>query len=429
MSTANSSKYHGLPDVAFDQPDVYETPDVQEKTEPELNINFVTENKELDIHNLDIKDAKNYFGIKDKTNSDKENSAEKYRRALYKSYLLENIENEISVYPSTKSQYNEGLFTETPLEKLTRLTFEIQDLQSSLENDDKIHNKEKIASAASELKQNLEAISEQRDRLSSDNGKIVSSALWDRLNSSSSKKSTGEAFAENSDQKQRLEIPISEFESRISRLEAVLGCTTDNLDQSKVVLCSYTKNLMLTTPSITERLDTLNGQISLLSNPANLDSISRRAKQISVDLEKLDSLYSQVSQKSSESEASSGVDTSKLANTNTNPRLLITKSNLEKIDSLFENIPRYEFLLSVLPGLMNRLENLNQIHTKAADLVSSFESSVQASNVNDAKLKELKEVCGNLELSISSNKAVMESNIKSLEERILKLNDKTLDKK
>ncbi|OMH81929.1 hypothetical protein AX774_g4600, partial [Zancudomyces culisetae] len=134
MSTANSSKYHGLPDVAFDQPDVYETPDVQEKTEPELNINFVTENKELDIHNLDIKDAKNYFGIKDKTNSDKENSAEKYRRALYKSYLLENIENEISVYPSTKSQYNEGLFTETPLEKLTRLTFEIQDLQSSLEN-------------------------------------------------------------------------------------------------------------------------------------------------------------------------------------------------------------------------------------------------------------------------------------------------------
>ncbi|KAI9354747.1 Dynamitin-domain-containing protein [Pilaira anomala] len=129
-----SSKYSTLPDID-DQPDVYETPDSNDSPpiiSYENQSSDDENNEEVVKSRVSIKDATNKFkgSIVDSTDTDFSDRLTRRKKAMYRTFVrrppaMET--NEYEILPKNLS------LDETPLQKLRRLMFEVQELNDEME--------------------------------------------------------------------------------------------------------------------------------------------------------------------------------------------------------------------------------------------------------------------------------------------------------
>ncbi|OLY78589.1 putative dynactin subunit 2 [Smittium mucronatum] len=414
MSSA-SSKYVGLPDVAFDQPDVYETEDLRIPSVPVEDLsNSDHPSRNLDINNLDIKQAKEFFGLKDSASNEKSELANKYRKALFNSYLLQHLNGDLSVSGSSPSIAQNSaniLLEETNSEKLMRLTIEVNQLLSQVdekETETENNEKDSIFYTLSILQKKLESISNRKlflpqsvnlsEKSIKNNEYPPEPPSQDSVINDPSP-SSSKILPESS-------LSVTEFERRISNLERIVDpeLTSKSSDFAKAPLF--------------KRVEDLQTKVELLTNPKFLESVSKRAKLASEELEHLAKNKEILSALSNSSNSDNQPSSDKFQSAQD----VLTRANQEKISTLYEKLPSLEPMAMLIPSLMDRLDNLSKLHTRAASVVESFDSANDLLNLTQkSRVSDLYKVVDTLKSSIESNSSLMIQNVKDLETRMEEL--------
>ncbi|KAI9478107.1 MAG: Dynamitin-domain-containing protein [Benjaminiella poitrasii] len=129
-----TSKYSALPDID-DQPDVYETPDTIDDA---TNVSYENQSSDDDDNEnvikarVSVKEASSIFknSIVDSTDTDFSDRLTRRKKAMYRTFVKRppGIEtNEYEILPKNLA------LDETPLQKLRRLMYEVQELNDELE--------------------------------------------------------------------------------------------------------------------------------------------------------------------------------------------------------------------------------------------------------------------------------------------------------
>ncbi|KAI8372231.1 Dynamitin-domain-containing protein [Choanephora cucurbitarum] len=129
-----TSKYSALPDID-DQPDVYETPDATDDT---TNVSYENQSSDDDDNEnviktrVSIRDASNRFkgAVVDSTDTDFSDRLTRRKKAMYRTYVRRPPAMETSEYEILPKDLS---LDETPLQKLRRLMFEVQELNDEIE--------------------------------------------------------------------------------------------------------------------------------------------------------------------------------------------------------------------------------------------------------------------------------------------------------
>ncbi|PWA02429.1 hypothetical protein BB558_001444 [Smittium angustum] len=400
-----SSKYANLPDVAYDQPDVYET--TEPPTEINNKVSEYTLNKDINTEKLSIGNAKEFFHLKDEAKKDKDALVENYKRALFRSYMLEQITGGLSVQSSAgkksdgiSSLQSNQLDFETAPEKLRRLVYEVNDLMKFAEEDESVFKeKEKaiLMNAVLDLQTKLDHLSNKK--FQENNNLTNTDDNWKAFEQAQNIQTSSNSKGNN--------VLISDFEKRISKLELLLGPALDGSE------AEMNQGPLLTT--VTD----LSTKTELLTNPLYLDSVSKRIKLASFEIEKLlvqqESLTKTGSQKKSDGDMDEDYQTA---------QDVLDRVNQEKAAKVYEILPQIEPMISLFPNLVNRLETLSGIHTKAASIVESFDHVDTTIQEEKTKIKHLNNVLETLKSSVESNSVLLVENVKALESKLLLLDER-----
>ncbi|KAI8883872.1 Dynamitin [Backusella circina FSU 941] len=129
-----TSKYSALPDID-DQPDVFETPDAGEES-PVLSYDNQSsdddDNENVIKSRVSIKDATSRFkgSIVDSTDTDFSDRLTRRKKQMYRTYVKRPPAIESNEYEILPKQLS---LEETPLQKLRRLMYEVQELNDEME--------------------------------------------------------------------------------------------------------------------------------------------------------------------------------------------------------------------------------------------------------------------------------------------------------
>lgn len=159
-------------------------------------------------------------------------------------------------------------------------------------------------------------------------------------------------------------------------------------------------------PPLLPQINRLANQITLLTQPRHIDSISRRLKLLLADLERHQNLAKGA--KPSAARASDANDGS--AGT------MVSSSALPP--DLAPILQRLSPLLPTIPHLLQRLRTLSSLHTSASSFASTLTSLEEEQKKVRTALGELDEAVGGVEKSLQDNASRTEGNLKGLETRI-----------
>ncbi|PVU85375.1 hypothetical protein BB560_007041 [Smittium megazygosporum] len=412
MDSIKPGKFANLPDVDYDQPDVYESEGIPfSEPEPTVETSSIPA---LDMDNIDIKQAKAFFGVADQKELDKSNLALQYRNALFKSYMLERIrdeESQISVNskPSggnmsgTKDQLDTNPFLEESVnEKLRRL------------NETKASQNTIFLNAVSDLSRKLNTLSEKT--LSNNTLLLgpVSENIWEKYQQSTKQKDPSESVTnksnDNSNYINNRDNPasvISEFEQRISKLENTVGSPTQ------------VKSANTSISSLVSVVDDLNTKVHLLSDPVFQDSAIKKVKFLLLELKNAKSsadnlLNPSLPLDNENTRNNQSGESGHLENSTTN-----SVANNEKINQIYDRLHELDPVFNLLPGVISRLEQLNSLHTKALAVTESFNNAKSSLDENCSRVDQLSKVLETCQSSISENSSIMLENIKAIESKIL----------
>ncbi|KAH9819561.1 hypothetical protein DFH28DRAFT_28575 [Melampsora americana] len=503
------SKYASLPDIDT-APDVYETPDVSsisindrdDDSDGEgpsylgSSITHKALNEDINQNGLDQTLARKRFsttsGI-DGRHADFSSSLLKptNRQSSARYPLPPRIgfeTNQYSIIPrgysiSTQDQQLE----ESPLERLRRLRFEIEELEEELEKEAQQKSKETIdQDSSNELKDDSAPTTNpnepQNDKSNMKKGKIrvepspaellaqlqhMRDDLGKLSSSVDSFEPTSdlvtnlkqrEAYAKtllqqltgvnrntsnsNSSQdqskssKNSSDTSTAKLDARLNALENLLGSTS-------LLQASSTGDVTLPPPLLVT-INKLEHQLSLLTQPRHLDSVSRRVKVIVTDLERVHEARRKLSDHRPLSLAlASGITvvTQAATPTNTHPQHLTTTlpgvpgilssgsgsgqpainlppDSLHKLERLYNLLPRLDPLLPLVPHLLIRLRSLSDLHSNAQEFSTNLNELEGSSMKVERRLKELDEILNRVELSIQENESLVKNNLTLVEDRI-----------
>jgi nuclear migration protein JNM1 len=154
--------------------------------------------------------------------------------------------------------------------------------------------------------------------------------------------------------------------------------------------------------------------LNMLSQPDQLDSVSRRIKAVLADLDKT----------AAPAAKSGGIQANGRANSKEGSDFKLEPTDAQKIDTLYACLPRIEPLLPLVPPLLTRLRSLAALHAGA----STFQSTLAKLEIETANMKEtdvdVKEVLDRLDEGITKQAEVMKGNWTSLNERLEQLNER-----
>lgn len=171
--------------------------------------------------------------------------------------------------------------------------------------------------------------------------------------------------------------------------------------------------------------------LAVLSQPNQLDAVSRRVKMLLSDLDKTTTAGAPNGRTTHLGSTSRGHssdhqdldDPSSSAHQTTTTTTLDTNER-EKIDALYAALPRIEPMLPLVPPLLTRLRSLASLHAGA----SSFESTLKQCEVESDKMRETDEtmtlVMKRLEKGMEEQVETIKGNWDSLSERIVRLEDR-----
>lgn len=163
-------------------------------------------------------------------------------------------------------------------------------------------------------------------------------------------------------------------------------------------------------------LSRLNAQLTLLTQPRHVDSISRRLKLLLSDLER-------VSSASAHPHSAQRRQSSHHAPSPASPHPASTAASAPPIsaalhDQLTPVLTRLAPLLPHIPHILTRLRTLSALHTSAGAFQNTLESLEEEQRKVRAVLKELEGAVDGVESSMKENEEVVKKNVKELDERV-----------
>ncbi|KAI8336837.1 Dynamitin-domain-containing protein [Chlamydoabsidia padenii] len=136
------SKYATLPDID-DQPDVYETAETTEQDQQFINNNDDNQSSDDDTDNLvrsriSHREASDRFknSVVESSNTDFSDQLTRRKKAMYRTYVRRPPALDTDEYEILPK---EMVLEETLLQKFRRLTFEVQELGTTLDNEKVIY--------------------------------------------------------------------------------------------------------------------------------------------------------------------------------------------------------------------------------------------------------------------------------------------------
>lgn len=450
-----TSKYSALPDID-DQPDVYETPDSNDNA-PIVsydNQSSDDDNENVVKSRVSVKDAANRFksSIVDSTDIDFSDRLTRRKKAMYRTYVRRPPAMETNEYEILPKDLS---LDETPLQKLRRLMYEVQELNDEMEKakepadaketisqsdilsqiaylqSDLVRMKQQVGDGedvsdkstygrsideAKSLIKQLEAFKNAPVPENSD--AAAATTEGDPAVSEKNAKNnmvTYELFYTPETAKMHKESKLSDIDERIARIEKLVGSSAgqalDNLPTN------------LASSSLINSLYKLEQQVVVLAQPRQLEMVARRVKVLNSDLDRLNEL------KSGRKDQTNNLGFSLTSNLNNQPSNASTEQNSDgvsndseaKINQLFNTLEKVDPLLNLTPALLTRLKALQGLHTEAASFGQSVKVISEEQTRMTDELKSLKTTCDLLNQSLKENDESVNNNIKVIDERMTDL--------
>lgn len=288
---------------------------------------------------------------------------------------------ETSVYEILPRGYSTSRATteqdeETPLARLRRLRFEVDEVELDLEAGHEEMDPPDVAllNQLKALKGDLSRLSEVTTPKQVETVASAPVAPKEKLTS------------------------LSELSSQLSTLESLLGPTLP-LDGTSPLLSTIAK---------------LETQLSLLTQPRHLDTLARRIKLLVSDLDRLHETRRQLGDTRPLRLALNGIN-------------VVTSDNelpddvSNRLTSLFEVLPRIQALLPLAPAVLLRLKSLSSLHSSASDFSTDLEALTGRTRRLTELAEGLHEVLGRVEEGLNKNQIVVEGNFEALKQRCEKV--------
>lgn len=144
----------------------------------------------------------------------------------------------------------------------------------------------------------------------------------------------------------------------------------------------------------------LNNQLTILTQPRHIDSISRRLKLLLSDLDRA-SVAQQAAHRRLPSQS------------NATP-----SQPLALQEQLFPLLTRLGPLLPHIPHILTRLRTLSALHSSAADFQTTLEDLEEEQKKTRSGLLDLEKAVQTVEASLSENREVVKTNVAGLEARV-----------
>ncbi|CAJ0748368.1 14965_t:CDS:2 [Entrophospora sp. SA101] len=400
----SQSKYINLPDIDT-QPDVYESPDTPEENDTVDGGNYL----DLEEPNENIVKEKISVGeAVDKFKDNFSDSITRRKKNMYKVYVKR------PVLDTNEYEYisKEPTLRETPVQKLRRLIFEAQELDEELEKDKNDESKPKkplhsaMVEQLSSLQKDLSRLSQnigEPDSIDEKEGTIIKQAELSKklINQLQSFKHSGvpkeNGISKDKDTPTATETNVHtlaktvELDDRIAALEKLVGTAHgQNFEDLSI---------SITNTNLIAAIDKLDQHMQLLAQPRHLESISRKAKTLVGELEKVNELKNK--------ELSNGG--------------VIPFETEEKINYLFTLLDKVDPLMSIAPALVNRLKSLQQLHQEASVFSETIKMLTSEQNKISEELKSLDGVAEKLEKSFEINDTAIQQNIDVVDSRVTDL--------
>ncbi|PCH43845.1 hypothetical protein WOLCODRAFT_164776 [Wolfiporia cocos MD-104 SS10] len=200
---------------------------------------------------------------------------------------------------------------------------------------------------------------------------------------------------------------IADMDKRIGELEKIIGSSGTALDEA----CLLTP----LPPPLLPMLTRLNAQLTLLTQPRHVDSISRRLKLLLSDLDR-------VSNATAHPHGTQRRQSSHHA-TPASPHLSATSVPVVNVpaalhDQLTPVLTRIAPLLPHIPHILTRLRTLATLHASATSFQSTLSGLEEEQRKVRAALNELERAVAGVENSMKENEEVVKRNVKELDERV-----------
>ncbi|KAJ2004179.1 hypothetical protein GGI04_002699, partial [Coemansia thaxteri] len=349
--SASIAKYANLPDIDTEQSDVYETPDVvvdggsQRYEQPEIPLS-----EDISVDPLRVDKAAARFRAS-AGGTDVKSALSRYQRSLFRTLQLESLSGGSSLEVTTGTASH---LSETREQRMRRLIYETQELRDQIAQDKAKNTEDRQSVAlmklATGLTDELAQLSLQVDRQSLDaegsSNSLVSSSLWQRLESSAS------PSVQQSERRPAAPRPTADgaaattlqLESRVSLLEKVLG--TSSAQPARDAAVGH---------SLVDVVSRLRQQLDVLADPQRIDGIQRRIKQVLVDMDRLDLVNMQATRAAESADAKAA---------GTAPR--VDPATVKRIDELYEKLTGVDALIELAPTTARRLQTLSALHVEAS---------------------------------------------------------------
>jgi len=191
------------------------------------------------------------------------------------------------------------------------------------------------------------------------------------------------------DNKLGMQTMIS-IDRRVRELETIIGSSTMSLDEA-----SPLPSPLL--PLITR----LNSQLTILTQPRHIDSISRRLKLLLSDLDRASTSQHQSHRRQA----------SQSNNETSQPSSVIQEQLLPLLTRLVPLVPH-------IPHVLTRLRTLSTLHSSAAEFQNTIEDLEEEQKKIRSTLLQLQEAIHTVEISLDENREVVKNNVRGLEERV-----------
>jgi len=171
---------------------------------------------------------------------------------------------------------------------------------------------------------------------------------------------------------------VSDINSRLSNMEAIIGRKPDNAAVG----------------DMTRSIEYLSSVLALLSDDLKLDALVRRAQVLRKKLQEIQSR---------------GHDAIELQ---------ITKTKEEKINKLFDMMTRWDAAALQLPTVVDRLRSVKNVHEESANIVQKVNNLETQNKLIADQLSANRDLLGNVQASLAQNANLMAKNMKTIQDRM-----------
>ena len=144
----------------------------------------------------------------------------------------------------------------------------------------------------------------------------------------------------------------------------------------------------------------MNSQLSILTQPRYIDSISRRLKLLLSDLDRASTSHQSHRRQPSQSNGQTPQPSSAIQ------------------EQLLPLLTRLAPWVSHIPHILTRLRTLSTLHSSAAEFQNTIEDLEEEQKKIRSTLLQLQEAVHTVETSLDENREVVKNNVKGLEERV-----------